>query len=366
MNHHQKPFCDGLAKRIGEGFVFIATEPVSKERIKLGYQDLNKVCPYVVRAYESQESLDLSFQKVIDADFVLVGSAPYVYLKLLKKNSHVYFQESERFFKGRINPFIKFLKRLKYKFRFGCYKKAYLLTLSSYTYSDALSFWSFNNRSLKFGYFPATRRYPNFSEFYSNKKANTILWVGRFIGWKHPELMLDLARHIKNKGLNFKITMMGSGVLFDQIKNETEQQGLDDIIALKEARSPEEVRNEMELAQYYCFTSDSNEGWGAVANEAMNSGCILITNDQIGTTGFLCKDGQNAFIYSKTKESFIEAFDRARQSLKQKEISENAYKTIAEEWNAEIAAERFLTFLKTFDGKNFNMNLYDSGIMSKN
>jgi hypothetical protein len=35
---------------------------------------------------------------------------------------------------------------------------------------------------------------------------------------------------------------------------------------------PEEVRVHMEQSNIYLFTSDFGEGWGAVLNEAMNSG----------------------------------------------------------------------------------------------
>ena len=34
----------------------------------------------------------------------------------------------------------------------------------------------------------------------------------------------------------------------------------------------------MEQADIYLFTSDRNEGWGAVANEAMNSACAMVAD----------------------------------------------------------------------------------------
>ena len=34
----------------------------------------------------------------------------------------------------------------------------------------------------------------------------------------------------------------------------------------------------MEKADIFLFTSDRREGWGAVANEAMNSACALVVS----------------------------------------------------------------------------------------
>ena len=39
------------------------------------------------------------------------------------------------------------------------------------------------------------------------------------------------------------------------------------------------------------------EGWGAVLNEAMNSGCACIASHAIGSAGFLIEHGENGFVY---------------------------------------------------------------------
>lgn len=47
-----------------------------------------------------------------------------------------------------------------------------------------------------------------------------------------------------------------------------------------------EVRSYMEKADIYLFTSDFNEGWGAVLNESMNSGCAVVASHAIGSVPF--------------------------------------------------------------------------------
>ena len=47
----------------------------------------------------------------------------------------------------------------------------------------------------------------------------------------------------------------------------------------------------------FIFTSDRQEGWGAVLNEAMDSGSTVVASDAIGSSPFLIKDGQNGFLF---------------------------------------------------------------------
>jgi glycosyltransferase involved in cell wall biosynthesis len=60
--------------------------------------------------------------------------------------------------------------------------------------------------------------------------------------------------------------------------------------------APEAVRDHMEAADIFLFTSDFNEGWGAVLNESMNSACAVVASHAIGSVPFLLKDGENGFI----------------------------------------------------------------------
>ena len=100
----------------------------------------------------------------------------------------------------------------------------------------------------------------------------------------------------------------------------------------------------MEKSQIFLATSDRQEGWGAVVNEAMNSGCAVVANENIGATPYLIKDGENGLIY---KNDSVDALYKKVKYLldnneKAKELGKNAYKSLKEEWNAKIAAERLL------------------------
>ena len=100
----------------------------------------------------------------------------------------------------------------------------------------------------------------------------------------------------------------------------------------------------MEAADIFLFTSDFNEGWGAVLNEAMNSACAVVASHAIGSVPFLLHEGENGLIYKNGDENGL--LDRVVQLIEQpemrKRLGRKAYQTLTEQWNAEIAAERFL------------------------
>ncbi|MBQ0036626.1 MAG: glycosyltransferase, partial [Firmicutes bacterium] len=187
-----------------------------------------------------------------------------------------------------------------------------------------------------------------------NNDVTSILWTGRLIDWKHPELAIKLAKRLKDNNYSFKLNIIGQGDMEDEINKMIIDNNLSYCVNMLGSMPPEEVRKFMERANIFLFTSDKQEGWGAVLNEAMNSGCACVASHAIGSACFLIKRNQNGLIYKdgdfedlyKQVESIIDDKD------KQKELGINAYKTIAETWNAKVAAERFLVLANELEKGN--------------
>ena len=123
----------------------------------------------------------------------------------------------------------------------------------------------------------------------------------------------------------------------------------------------------MEKSEIFIFTSDRNEGWGAVLNESMNSACAVVANSAIGSVPFLMQDGENGYMY---KDGDIDdLFEKVKKLLdnadERKRIAKNAYKTMADEWNAENAAKKFVALCeKMLDGE-YRPFPYERGVCSK-
>ena len=176
----------------------------------------------------------------------------------------------------------------------------------------------------------------------AGKVRGNILWAARFIDWKHPELPLETAKWLRDRGCDFHMDIIGGGELDDVVKNLLAEYQLEDYVTLQGYRTPIEVREFMERADIYLVTSDRQEGWGAVVNEAMNSGCAVVGNHMIGAVPFLIRPGKNGLVYRDGQEETL--FAQVEELLKDREkcqmLGRNALQTIQKEWNAEMAAKR--------------------------
>ncbi len=347
MNHHQLPLCRELYKKLGDDFSFVAFEPVPKDRISLGYHDMNEEYDFVVRAYENAEETHKADTLAKECDILILGSAPEKYLIERAKLDKPSFLYSERIYKTGIKhmfspSFIRELVRAYAPYR-G--KKVYLLCAGAYVARDFAFLGNFIGKTYKWGYFPQLKQYDVSSLINSKPKDKVhLLWAGRLIDWKHAEVAIEVAKRLKRLNYAFILDVIGEGECKSEIVSLVHKYGLEKYVNIHGAKHPEEVRTYMEKAHFFLFTSDRNEGWGAVLNEAMNSGCVVICNKAIGAVPFLIKDGVNGCVYrgkhaeKKICDLIVNLIDdvETRESM-----AINAYYTIANEWNAKVAAENF-------------------------
>ena len=131
-------------------------------------------------------------------------------------------------------------------------------------------------------------------------------------------------------------------VLFDG--EDITEKGLEEEVTLCGYLPPEKVREMMEKTEVYLFTSDYKEGWGAVLNEAMNSGCAVVANVQAGAVPYLIEQGVNGIAYPRgSYEKMEEAVRFLLQHPKEREsMGLCAYETVSRFWNAEHGAKELL------------------------
>lgn len=355
-NHHQKPLAEELIKIVGkDNFRFIATEAVPQERIEMGYSDMNRDYSYVLPVYESEENTKKAEKLLEESDIVLIGTVTDDYLKRRLNTGKITFKTSERYFKEGLSlhqmPH-NFLSAMRHIKRYECYRNYYYLCMSAFTAFDVNKYADYQDRTFKWGYFPEAKRY-DVADMMSRKLSVksgwkhpkvSILWVGRLIGLKHPDVSIELAASLKKKGYSFIMSIIGNGEMDQQLRAMIKEKGVSDCVEMLGAMSPEEVRSHMEQADIFLFTSDFNEGWGAVLNESMNSGCAVVASHAIGSVPFLIHNGENGLIYRYgSQSSFEQAVIKLIENRELRErIGRNAYETIVKQWNAENAAQRLL------------------------
>lgn len=349
INEHQIPFCENMYKKTAGNFRFVATEPFMKERLAMGFEDKSDTFPFVLKSYQDDESYQKALKLGYESDVVIVGSAPDEFIEKRLKENKLTFRYCERYFKeGRwriLDPRVA-LARYKFDLRYRN-KNLYMLCASAYTAPDCRFVLSYPQKTYRWGYFPEVKIYDDIDVLINVKKRASILWVSRFIPLKHPETPLVVAKYLKNKGYDFELNIIGRGGLEDKIKKTISENCLDDTIHLLGTMAPEKVREYMEKADIFLFTSDQNEGWGAVLNESMNSACAVVANREIGSVPYLIEDGENGLVYDrKIKNDICKKVETLFENAELKrKMQKNAYLTLKEVWNAEVASERLLELI---------------------
>ena len=364
-NHHQSPFSEAMYSLIGDGYAFIETMPIEQERLNMGWGE-SKYPPFVMRSYISDEAYKDCIRIINEADIVITGSAPEAMIKDRVKAGKIVFRYSERPLKTKVS-LIRYGKMLIRLHQYNPpLSKTYMLCASAYTAADFRKFGCFRNRCYKWGYFPAAEHYDNIDELIAKKKKNSVLWAGRFLDWKHPDAAIEIADRLKRDGYDFEMQIIGTGEMEEALKQMIRDKNLSDRVKMLGSMKPSQVRSCMEQSEIFLFTSDRYEGWGAVLNESMNSGCAVVASHEIGSAPFLIQDDVNGLIYrdgdiddlyQKTKRLIDHSEER-------RSISKKAYETITNEWNAETAAKRLLNMAEHIVKGEPIRNLYQTGICS--
>ncbi|RNF39621.1 glycosyltransferase family 4 protein [Planococcus salinus] len=359
LNHHQLSFCLEMYKLLGEDFKFVATEPIPAERINLGYSDMSNLYPFSLNTYTDNENKEEAVRLGNNSDVVIIGSAPTCFIKDRNKKNKLTFYYMERIFKkGKyriLNPkvFISLLKN----HTLNTNKNLYMLCASAYTAADFNMVGAYKNKTFKWGYFPEVKEHFINELIYEKNKNEKmkLLWVGRFIKWKHPEQAIEIARMLKTAGYNFTLQLIGNGEMKISLNKLITQYGLSDYVEILGSMDPKRVREYMESSNIYLFTSDFNEGWGAVLNEAMNSGCAVVASHAIGSVPFMLENNKNGLIYKNGDlKHFYQCVTKLMDDPKLREvISVEAYKTVENSWNSKEAAKRILNLSQSImQGKN--------------
>lgn len=365
FNHHQKTFSDNMFSLTNGNYTFVETEEMSEERRKLGYKRPDDV-KYVNSEYLNG-NLSIVKRIVLESDILIAGAAPENLLGERIKNNKLTFRYSERLFKrthGAVKNILIALKRLIVE---RSNENTYMLCSSAFTVLDYSKIGKYKDRCYKWGYFPETKVYEDIDRLINDKNKAEILWCGRFLDWKHPDDAIKVANLLNKAGYKFNLNIIGTGEMECTLKNLIKEYNLENCVHMLGSMSSDKVRLCMEKAQIFLFTSDQSEGWGAVLNEAMNSGCAVVASHLIGSVPFMVNNRENGLIYHSG--NIEELFENVKFLLdnceKNDYIAKNAYYTIVNEWNSAEAAKRFIKLSKhIWDGDKYP-DIYESGPCSK-
>lgn len=349
FNHHQKALCDAWYGLLGDGFTFVETMPMEGFRAGMGWGEEDPC--YLLRTYESKENEKKALHLAKESDLVVMGTAPESFIKERLQENRIVFRYSERPLK---EGFIKFfIPRLTKKY-LGMHvknrkKPLYILGASAFTALDYHKmFRSYEGKCYKFGYFPEHLVYEPDALMAQKQKAAdgkiTILWMGRMIRLKHPELVVKALGNLKAEGYDFTLRLIGEGEERGRIERLVKSCGLAEQTQISDFLKPREARDAMADAMIYVMTSNKLEGWGSVIYEAQNAGCAQIASHVCGATPWLVAHGKSGLIF---RSGSVKDLTKQLKTLFDhpeliRTYGVNAYEQMHRDWNPQTAAARVI------------------------
>ena len=312
VSHHQLPLARELCKLIGvEDFLFAATEDVSQERIRNGWQDCYSES-WIIHPNNSIEEKEKYERFWNEADAVLCGERLIDRMQKRVNNNKLCFYMSERWWKPPIgilrlcHP--KFLTMfLKFR-QLSQSKHFHYLPTGPFAKKDLARLVPMPGRVWDWGYFTemsSSVRKKGEVDFVS------VLWVGRMLKWKNLDLLIKVLAKLKGEGKKFKLTLVGEGPERIRLENIADELLGEHYFTIHDFIPSSKVTKLMSEHDIYVLPSNSYEGWGAVVNEAMSVGCAVIASDKTGAGASMIEHGINGLLFqSGSKKSLYKELEK--------------------------------------------------------
>lgn len=352
LNHHQVVLTDAFYNELGDDFVCVCTKTTKKSELKGGDDFSSR--EYCINAADSKEGFNLALKYAREAEICVFGAESLRFAVERAQNnlSGISFEVGERWFKkGLVNVFSpRFIKWLILYYKYFRSSNFYRLCASAFASRDVNLFGAYKDRCFKWGYFIKLGNRDSYTIGQSYSDSDDVLrimWCSRFLTWKHPELPVKLAARLKQKGYRFILDMFGDGEELDAMKRLAKKLHVEDVVNFCGSRPNNHIVSEMRSHDLFIFTSDRNEGWGVVLNEAMSNGCTVIGSDEIGSVPYLIEDGVNGCVFKSCDIDSLELkviylIDHPEE---RRRMAQNAYLAMQSVWSAENAAKSFLALI---------------------
>lgn len=364
LNNHQANIADELWKQTGQGFCFVGLVKPNDGNNKGGTDNFGSR-PYLLQAWESEENYQKSMELALTADCCIFSGLPALpFEKARMKKGLLSFDMSERWLKrGLKNLLSPAISRMFLAYHLGGWKDKpiYKLCCSAFAAGDQRKLLTYKDRCYKWGYFTRVDNYNDeqLNNPVSPDSVTKLMWCSRYLILKHPELPMMMAQRLKQKGYKFVLDMYGEGEYKNRTVELAKKLGVEDVVRFIGNKPNDVLMTDMRQHDIFIFTSDRNEGWGAVANESMANGCVLVASDAIGSTPYLIEDGKTGFSFQSpsTSSSFENPDMKSLDDLcrkvewllnnpeKRRKMAHNAIIKMREEYSPRVAAERLLQLI---------------------
>lgn len=349
LNHHQVLVADEMCKLLGEQFRFVATLPRDPRELKGGVDYSSR--SYCILAAESENAHRVALEYARTADVCLFGacSQEYAVHRAVHNPKGLAFEVGERWLKrGWMNLLSPVLRTWWMNYQ-RYYRKAnfFKLCSSAFAAQDDERLGCYGGRHFKWGYFTDVPAKGSPRKTPVAHQRIRLMWCARFIGWKHPEMAIDCAQRLMEDEYDFILEMYGDGPLREKCEKRVQKTGLSDKVKFYGNVHNIKILQAMNESDIFLFTSDNQEGWGVVANEAMAAGCCIVAGDKIGAAPYLIRDGNNGYMFRNRDADALyktvrHLMDNPEERMR---LSQQAWKDMGNLWGPRSAAHNLLRLI---------------------
>jgi glycosyltransferase involved in cell wall biosynthesis len=344
--HHQVPVATELARILGEDrFRMALFEEVPAERRRMGWHD-GEVCPWASGPPRNETEQKQLLQQCLEADVMVVGACPPEILQARAATGKLTLVSAERLLKTGYYRLRMLNPRYAGGFRQFCatvnHPHIHSLAIGHHAPADLRTIGAFADRIRKWGYFVDVNPLP---PALMPDRPLKLLWVGRLLDWKKVDVLLQAVARIKGFPWFGECLIVGDGPersRLEMLGNKLQLKP--DRVRFLPSVPFGEVRRLMRESDVYVLSSNREEGWGAVAGEAMSEGCVLVANRDAGAAQELIVDGDTGFLYRDGNlDQLVAVLERlGHDHALRMRVRQQAWQRMQELWHPRVAAERLV------------------------
>ncbi len=338
---HTEEFANELFAQSHGNFFFISTDVINADH-KMYDEKLSKKHPYEISIFNSKQKAN---EIIENSDVILYANGCEKYISRYRniKNHKLFVCVTERIYKKTdyqmYNPKFVLSRLIHFKRSFS---SDYCLTMSAYASSDFSLIHQYQNKCYKWGYLVKPSSVNSFDKL--NKTKNSIIFANRLIAWKHPELVIRLAKSLMDDGLQFSISIVGRGPMEEPLKKQVINSGLSNYVHFLGIVPNKELRIMMEQNEILLSCSSRMEGWGVSVLEGMMSGCAVVSSVSTGSAPRLIDNGVDGFLYADEGDFIRKVKDLLINKKLLHSIEEKAFEKSNILFSPENATKRFIVW----------------------
>ncbi len=182
-----------------------------------------------------------------------------------------------------------------------------------------------------------------FGQFRQQRDPYRLIFVGRLVKEKGVAYILQATKIIKQIYPSINLEIIGDGPEMGRLQSLAKGLNLSDCVSFRGYLPPLEVYHSLYNSSFFVFPSTSGgERLPNSVKEAMYAGVVPIVSRTNGISE-LVKDGHDGFIFGEiSSEAISRLVLQVMREGEWEEISKNARKTIAENFDVNVSMEQYV------------------------